>query len=107
MLKMSDWVIDPVRTLGHKLWLVDVIESVEYKDGQRTSNVTGYRNIVALPERSLEKISVRIDGVKQLEAPNGFVEVQFENLELYGYMSNGQPNISARATAIKVVNPKT
>lgn len=68
MLKITDIIIDPC-TLGSKLWLVDVQPTYSYVDGHRTDTITGYRYIIALPEKSLEKIAVRIDGGQKMEAP--------------------------------------
>ena len=105
-MRIQDLTIDP-RSLGNKLWLVGITPVHEYKDNRRTDNVTGYRYTIAMPERGLEKIGVKIDGKKLLEAPeSGFVEVKFDNLELYFYWANGQPQIAARATGISLVNPK-
>lgn len=102
MLKVTDVIIDP-RTLGSKLWLVDVQPTYNYVDGHRTDTITGYRYTVALPEKGLEKINVRIEGAQKLEAPNGFVEVAFRDLELYIYWSQNQPQVGARATDIYLV----
>lgn len=102
-MRLSDLTIDP-RSLGEKLWLVDVTPAYEYKEGVRTDNISGYRYAVALPERGLEKINVRIDGRRQLEPPEGFVEVRFNNLELFVYLRNGQPQVGARATGVHLVH---
>ena len=105
-MRIQDLVIDP-RSLGNKLWLVGVSPAYEYKDGRRTDNVTGYRYSVCLPEKGLEKINVKIDGKKLLEAPeNGYAEVAFTGLEVFIYWSNGQPNVGARASGISLVNHK-
>ena len=105
MLRITDIIIDP-RTLGSKLWLVDVQPTYNYVDGHRTDTITaGYRYIIALPEKGLEKISVRIDGEQKTDAPNGFVEVIFQNLELYIYWgAQNQPQVGARATDIQLVS---
>lgn len=55
MLKITDVIIDP-RTLGNKLWLVDVKPAYSYVDGHRTDTITGYRYTIALPEKGLEKL---------------------------------------------------
>lgn len=103
MLKITDVIIDPC-TLGNKLWLVDVQPAYSYVDGHRTDTITGYRYIIALPEKGLEKISVRIDGTQKTEVPNGFSEVIFQNLELYIYWGAlNQPQVGARATDIQLV----
>lgn len=105
MLKISDLIIDP-KSLGSKLWLVDVIPAYEYKDNRRTDNILGYRYSIALPEKGLEKINVRIDGPQLMEAPDGYVEVRFEGLEVFIFWSQGQPQVGAKATGIHLVSPK-
>lgn len=103
MLNIRDLRIDPT-SLGEKKLLVDVAPAYEYKDGKRTDTVTGYRYIVALPEHSLEKIGVRIDGKKQLmEKPEGFIEVEFADLEVSAYESQGHVQFTAKATGISTV----
>lgn len=105
-MKLTDLIIDP-KSLGSRLWLVDVSPAYEYRDGKRTNSVCGYRYVVALPEKGLDKINVRIDGQQQMEAPNGYVEVRFDNLEVFIYWSQGQYVVGAKATGIHVVNNKT
>lgn len=102
-MKITDVVVDAAATLGRKLWLVDVTPAYEYHDGTRTSNILGYKYTVVLPEQKMDKIAVRIDGPAQMEAPNGYTEVTFENLELSIYWTRGDYAISARATKIKAV----
>lgn len=104
-MKITDLIIDP-KSLGSKLWLVDVLPAYEYKDNHRTDTILGYRYTVAMPEKGLEKINVRIDGKQLMEAPEGFAEVRFENLEVFIYWSQGQPQVGARAMGIHLVNPK-
>lgn len=105
-MKIQDLVIDP-RSLGNKFWLVNIVPAYEYRGGTRTDNIVGYRYETCLPERSLEKINVRIDTPHPLlEAPNGFIEVKYEGLEVFIYWSQGQPQVGARATGITVVSPK-
>ena len=106
MLKLQDLIIAP-ESLGSKLWLVDIIPAYTYENNKRTDEILGYKYIVALPEKGLEKISVKIDGKQQLEKPeNGFVDVRFDNLEVFIYWLNGTPNVAARATKISLVNNK-
>jgi len=103
MLNIRDLTIDPA-SLGSKKLLVDITPAYEYKDNKRTDKLTGYRYVVALPEHGLEKIGVKIEGKQLLEKPEGFAEVVFDGLELFLYMSNGQPQIGARATGVSLVN---
>lgn len=102
MLNIRDLRIDPA-SLGTKKLLVDVAPAYEYKDGKRTDTVTGYRYIVALPAHSLEKIGVRIDGKQLMEKPEGFIEVEFADLEVTAYESQGYVQLTAKATGISTV----
>lgn len=102
-MKLSDLIIDPA-SLGKRFWLVDVIPSYAYQNGQRTDTVTGYRYTVALPDKGLDKINVRIDGDQQMDAPASFVEVRFDGLEPYLYWSGGEYQLGARAKGISAVN---
>ena len=104
-MKITDLIIDP-KSLGNKLWLVDVSPAYEYQANRRTDTILGYRYAVALPEKGLDKINVRIDGKQLMEAPDGYVEVRFDGLEVFIFWSNGQPQVGARATGIHLVTPK-
>ena len=105
-MKITDLIIDP-RSLGSKLWLVEVSPAYEYRENRKTDSVLGYRYTVAMPEKGLDKINVRIDGDKRMDAPDGYAEVRFDGLEVFIYWSQGQPQVGARATGIHLVNPKT
>ena len=105
-MRIQDLLIDP-RSLGEKYWLVEVSPAYEYKDNRRTDSITGYRYSIALPEKGLEKINVKIDGPQLLDTPDGFAEVKFDALEVYIYWSNGQPQVGARATGVHLVNAKS
>ena len=61
--------IDVLGSVGSKLLLIDVIPSYAYVDGRRTSTVTGYKYIVILEENKFDRLSVRIDGDKQIDNP--------------------------------------
>ena len=99
MLNIRDLRIDPA-SLGRKMLLVDVMPAYEYKDGKRTETVTGYRYVVCLAEHRLEKLSVRIDGPQLMEKPEGFVDVEFTDLIVTGYESQGKLQFSAKASGI-------
>ena len=105
MLNIRDLKIDPA-SLGAKMLLVDIAPAYAYKDGLRLETVTGYRYIVALPEHSLEKLGVKIEGKQLLEKPDGFAEVEFSGLEIFAYESQGKTQVSAKATGISLVNKK-
>ena len=106
MLRINDVIID-IRTVGSKFWLTEVIPAYQYANGQRTDTITGYKYTIALPERGLEKVNVRIDGPKLMEAPeSSFVEVKFDGLELYFYWQNNLPQVGAKATGIALASNK-
>ena len=104
-MKISDLIISP-KSLGNKLWLVDVSPAYEYQNNRRTDTVLGYRYSIAMPERGLDKVDVRIDGQQQMDAPNGYEEVRFDNLEVFIYWSKGDYHVGAKATGIHIVTPK-
>ena len=104
-MTITDLIIDP-KSLGNKLWLVDVVPVYEYKDNKRTENITAYRYVVAMPEKNLDKISVKIEGKQLIEKPAGYAEVKFTGLEMSIYWLNGQPQVGAKATGITLVNNK-
>ena len=102
MLNIRNLKID-VASLGEKKLLVEVVPAYEYKDKQRTDNITGYRYVVCLVEHQLEKLGVRIDGPQRMEQPEGFVEVAFDGLEVSGYESQGKVMFTAKAADIHAV----
>lgn len=104
-MKITDLIIDP-KSLGSKLWLVDVAPAYEYKENRRTDTVTGYRYTVAMPEKNLDKINIKIDGKQLAEKPNGYAEVNVTGLDVFIYWSSGQPQVGAKATGITLVNNK-
>ena len=106
MLKLTELDIMP-SSLGSKLWLVDVRPAVVYVNGQRTDTISGYRYTVALPEKGLDKIDIKIDGKQLMDAPNGFVEVRFDDLKVFLQWYNKDYRVAGSATGIHLVNPKS
>ena len=102
IMKLRDMWFDNT-CLGKKMLLVEVIPAYEYKDKQRTDTITGYRYVVCLVDHHLEKLNVRIDGPQLMEQPDGFVEVEFEGLEVRAYENKGVVNFTAKATGIYAV----
>lgn len=102
-MKLTDLIIDP-RSIGKSQLLVDVLPVYRYENGKKTGEIEGYRYILVLPERGFEKISVKILGDKQMEKPDGYVDVAIDRLELFIYWMSGEYHLGATATAIK---PKT
>ncbi len=81
-MKLNELIIDP-KSLGNKLWLVDVGLAYVYANGQRTDAISGYRYTIALPEKGLDKINIKIDGDQRMDSPNGYTEVRFDGLEVF------------------------
>lgn len=94
-----------VESFGKEMMLTAVKPYYAYVDGKRTDTVQGYAYTVALPELRFAMLSVKIEGEKQLEAPQGgYTSVQFVGLavKLY-YDSNNKVQLSAKATGIRSV----
>ena len=101
MLNLSELIIDP-RSVGKKLFLVAVKPVYDYKDGHRISDEpVGYKYEIALPEKHMEKLSVRIDGACQMEEPDSFQEIVLEGLKLELYWTPNGHQIRATATKIR------
>lgn len=100
MFKLQNLKIDVAGTLGERYWLTEVRPIYKYTDNKKTDEISGYRYTIVLPERGLEKISVKIEDKKRIDTPDNYVEVDFEDLELYIYWMSGQPQIGARAKDI-------
>lgn len=103
MLNIRDLRIDPT-CLGHKKLLVDIVPVYEYSDNKRTDTIVAYRYIVALPDLRLEKIGVKIEGKQLMDKPEGFVEVEFDGLEVSAYESQGHIQITAKAAGVSLVS---
>lgn len=103
MLNIRNLRIDPA-SLGEKKLLVDILPIYEYQNKQRTDTVIGHRYVVALPEHGLEKLGIKIDGSQLMDKPDGFTEVEFQNLEVYIYESQGHVQITAKASGISLAD---
>ena len=101
MFNLSDLIIDP-RSVGKRLFLVAVKPAFDYKDGHRISDEpVGYKYEIALPEKHMEKLSVRIDGACQMEEPDSFQEIVLDGLKLELYWTPQGHQIRATATKIR------
>lgn len=103
-------IIDPIATLGKTLLLVEVkaaYERIEKGKGEfeKTDKISHYTYTVVALERKFEKISIKIDEPRPLfddEVPNN-VYVQFENLTITPYVSNGWIQLSAKADKCVII----
>ena len=108
-LKITALRIDPV-SLGEIFLLADITPSYEYKDGERTDTLDGYRYSVVLPAHKMEKLSIKVSNRIPLvdiensgEIPIG-TAVKFSNLEVGSYYSKTQGIcITAKADSVDFV----
>lgn len=106
MLNLSELIIDP-RSVGKKLFLVAVKPVYEYREGHRISDEPiGFKYEIALPEKHMEKLSVRIDGDCQMEEPDSFLEVALDGLALSLYWTPNGYQIKATASKIRPIAAK-
>lgn len=109
-IKITDLRIDPT-SLGNTFLLADITPVYEYKDGQRTQNLQGFRYFCVLPSLKMEKLGIKVEHTTPLvdfekeDIPVG-TQVNFDNLEVGSYFSNGQININAKASNISFVGGK-
>lgn len=111
MLKITDLRIDP-SSLGEVFLLADISISYDYLNGERTTNINGYKYSVALPTLRFEKITIKIplekkntplfDINSENPIPTG-IKVGFKNLEVKTYFSNGNINVTASADDVFVI----
>ncbi len=87
--------------VGKKMLLVDVTPCYVYDNGKRTTDIEGYRYVVALPELGFDKLGVKIEGKQLIEKPDSYIEVSFEGLEVFIYWRLGSYEVGATATGIK------
>lgn len=106
MLNLSELIIDP-RSVGKKLFLVGIKPVYEYRDGHRVSDeVVGFKYDIALPEKHMEKISVRIDGECLMAEPDSYEPVVLDGLQLSLYWTPQGHQIKATAKGIRAVSGK-
>lgn len=82
-MEVRDLIIDAEATVGEGLLLVDVLPVNVYEGGKRTDRISGYRYVIVMPDRAFDRISVKIDGAKQLElSGDEYPTVEFDDLEI-------------------------
>ena len=91
--------------LGKQMLLVGVTPDL-YANGQRLDVPVGYRYDVCLRSHGMDKLSVKIPGAQQIDAPNpeADVYVRFDDLSVRPYVNgNGRLALTATASAIHPV----
>lgn len=104
-MDIRNLVIDAEQTLGDTFLLTDIQPSYIYdSNNKRTTNISGYKYVVAVPKLSLDKIAVKIEGELKLEKPdNDYPKVEFIELELSIYWTSQGYQVSAKAKDIMLV----
>lgn len=94
--------------LGGRMIATEVNHAYEYKDGERTDKVIGLRVTVAMEKNSYDTLPVTVSNPVDtlsavLENADGPVYVDFEGFTARLYIRDNQINVSAKATAVRVV----
>lgn len=106
-MNITDVSIDPKKTLGSQMLLVNIHPIYEYTNGKKSDTVNGFKYDICLPERLFDKISVKILGEQKIAKPeSGYTEVELIDLELFVYWMAGSYHIGARASDIKELTDK-
>jgi len=103
-MNASQIAIDVPKTIGTKIWLHGVRENKIYKDGQATGETDGYRYEVFCIEKKMLPLSVKIPGKLLIAEPeNGYIQVEFTDLELTPYVMDNKIGFKSTAKSIAVV----
>ena len=99
MISAKTW-LDP-RCVGDAM-LVSV-RPINYQDGKRVDEPVGHTYEVVLPEHGYDKLGVKIEGKRLMEAPSeGFVAVDFDKLVVRPYVTrDGRLAYTASAAGIR------
>jgi len=74
--------INAKATCGDSFILKKITAAYNYADGSRVGDPVGYNYLVALPDRMLEDLKVRVDGPRLIDELKKPLAVKFENLQL-------------------------
>lgn len=102
-MNVNQIVVDVPKTVGTKMWLHGVRENRIYKDGKATGETDGYRYEVFCIDKKMLPLSVKIPGKQLIAEPEGYVPVEFSELELKPYIMDNQVNFTATAKHITLV----
>ncbi len=106
MFDLSKLIIDP-KSFGSTLFLTSVKPAYDYKDGVRVSDTPyAFKYEISLPEHQLDKLSVKIEGPPQMETPESYLEVGFEDLKPSLYWTPNGYQLKVTARRIFPVNGK-
>lgn len=94
-------------TNGGRMILTGVRQAYEYVNGKRGDKVIGLRVDVVLEKNNYDSLTVKVSNPVDslsavLENADGPVYVTFEGFSARVYVMNGQADVSAKATAVRV-----
>lgn len=106
-MKITELVFDN-RQFGKRMQLVGVEPYFSYRDGKKTEDIEGYKYTVVLLEKEYEKLSVKVEGAKQIDIQEGEkvdIPIKFTDLEV-GFFQNFENKnlfLKAKAKGIELV----
>ncbi len=105
-IKLNDFKLNN-EDFGRLFYLTNITPLFKFENGKATNERIGTKYEVALFEKKLEKIIIKVEGPQTLSddllIKKEMIKVVPEELEAYFYLRDGRPQISAKAKALKVV----
>ncbi|WP_102342542.1 hypothetical protein [Galactobacillus timonensis] len=86
-----------------EMWLTRVRGVYSYENGSRTDKVIGYKYTIVFIDQDGDAADFKILGEKQMENPDGHVEVELIEPEWVPYTMNNRVQLAARAKGIRPV----
>lgn len=106
-MNIKNTVIDAAATCGRTAIVKGIRPRYRYIDGRRTDVQEGYSIACVLPERGYEELSVSVPSIPaELEGCTGNPFVTFDGLTLSVYGRPDDLRLSAKATAVHMVDGK-
>lgn len=102
-METKNIVIDFEKTLGSNYFVCNIEAAHKWIDGVPSDNIDGWKVTIVLPERSYEKISVKVN-----EKPSDVIFekrnclVYFENISAYFYAINNRVYTSLKADSVRI-----
>lgn len=108
IMKLNEIVVDGFKTLGKEMILVSQNPYFDYEDGKRTDRISGYKYEVVLPEKSFEKVSIKIESLEPAFSDSeiqGNIRVAFDGLKvkLYQDFRTNQVKLTCQAQKIRKI----
>lgn len=101
MLKLNQLQIDPYMTVGDHFRYLGAKTAYVYENGQPTDKVKGYRCQIAMVDRGYDTLYVTVPAMPEIPVDS---PVRLADLEISAYAIEGKARISAKATAIELID---